>query len=143
MIFTAISFRYKQIERPTPLEPIKAPTVSLTFAGKEKVGIIGILDSGADVSAIPMSIADILGLDLSKEKEQIVGVSGKTFAIKTSLTATVERGHEKYTFPLAVYVLDASIDGDFPILIGRKDFFYNFNITFKEKEGRIILKKVN
>ena len=30
---------------------------------------------------------------------------------------------------------------DFPIIIGRMDFFESFNITFKENTRRIILKK--
>lgn len=38
-------------------------------------------------------------------------------------------------------LLDES-ESKFPILLGRRDFFENFDITFKEHDKKIVLKKV-
>lgn len=134
-------FRYKKIDRPGPLGTIYAPAIPVTFSGvKESLDVIALLDSGADTTAIPKGIAEILELDLSGAKEHVVGIGGKLSAVASTLTCTVKGVHEKYIFPLHVKVLLEEAER-FPILLGRKDFFENFNITFREKERKIVLKK--
>jgi len=137
----AITFKYKRVDRPPPLEPIHSPSIPITLRGpKESIDVVALVDSGADTSAIPNSLAEILGLDLTGEPEDIVGIGGKSPAVKTSVYATIQKGHEKYSFQLPVYALLEKKE-DFPVLLGRQGFFDNFDITFKEKERKIILKK--
>lgn len=136
----AITFKYKLIERPPPLNPTRSPSIPITLAGpKDSVDVVALVDSGADTSAIPSGIAEILGLDLSGKRENIIGIGGKSPAVKTSLTITIQKGHERYSFPMKVYVLLEA--EDFPILLGRQDFFENFDITFRDKDRRLILRK--
>lgn len=136
----AITFKYKLIERPPPLNPIHSPSVPITLTGpKDSMDVVALVDSGADTSAIPRGIAEILGLDLSGEREDIIGIGGKSPAVKTSARITIQKGHERYSFSLAVYVLLE--EEDFPVLLGRQDFFENFDITFKDRDRRLILRK--
>lgn len=136
----AITFKYKLIERPEPLKPIRSPSVPITLAGpKDSIDVVALVDSGADTSAIPRGIAEILGLDLSGERENIIGIGGKSPAVKTLARITIQRGHERYSFPLKVYVLLEA--EDFPILVGRQGFFENFDVTFRENDKKLILKK--
>lgn len=136
----AITFKYKLIERPPPLNPIHSPSIPITLTGpKDSIDVVALVDSGADTSAVPRGIAEILGLDLSGEKEDIIGIGGKSPAVRTSARVTIQRGHERYSFPLEVCVLLEA--EDFPILLGRQDFFENFDITFRDKDRRLILKK--
>ena len=137
-----LTFKYKKIERPEPLPPEDAPAIPLTLIGpKEKIDVIGLIDSGADFSFIPQSTAEILGLDLSAKPEEVGGVGGSIEAVKTRMRINISKGNENYTFPVEVYVGIGPIKDDFPILIGRNGFFYNFKITFIESQKRIYLKK--
>lgn len=97
--------------------------------------------SGADISAISKDMAEILGLDLSGEKSPAYGIGGKTDAVDTSMNVIVNKGHERYTFRIPVKVVLG--DYDFPPLLGRAGFFEKFVISFKQREGKILLKRYN
>lgn len=72
-----ITFRYKTIKRPDG-QSIYGPWVPVTLIGhKESVGVIFLLDSGADYTVLPIEIAEILELDLSKPVEKTKGVGGE------------------------------------------------------------------
>lgn len=134
-----ITFKYKRVKRPDNTE-VKTPSIPILLNGKEKFETLGLLDSGADVSAVPLAIAEILGLDLSKEKNFAYGIGGKVNSVESNMNITVERGHEHYTFQIPVKViLD---DYEFPVLLGRVGFFDKFVISFDEGKERVSLKKV-
>jgi len=139
-----MTFKYKRIDRPEPLPPTISPMIPVTFKGsKGMIDAVCLLDSGADVSTIPRGLAEIIGLDLSGEKEEIQGIGGSIEAIVSRVLIIIQRKHEKYQISAEVRVIPPQDNEDkFPILIGRKDFFESFNITFKESNRKIILKKV-
>lgn len=62
-----ISFRYKTVKRPDGTE-VRTPSIPILLEGKEKFETLALLDSGADISAIPKDVADILGLKLGSKK---------------------------------------------------------------------------
>ena len=65
-----LSFRYKRVKRPDG--EVKSPSIPVILSGKAtKFEFVVLLDSGADISAIPKSVAELLGLDLSGKKEEI------------------------------------------------------------------------
>lgn len=71
-----MSFRYKEIKRLDGIT-VKAPYVPVTLKSeKESLDIVGLIDSGADISVIPKEVADILGLRIEKEDES-TGIGGK------------------------------------------------------------------
>ena len=100
-----------------------------------------LLDSGADVSAIPKHMAELLNLNLNHAKEDAFGIGGKVPAIPTHMNVEINKNHEKYSFKIPVKVILG--DYDFPPLIGREEFFDKFDITFKQNEKKIILKSIN
>ncbi len=103
---------------------------------------MGLLDSGADTTAFSKDIAEIIGADLSGKEEMIDGIGGQVKAVETWVTIIIQHKHEKYTVRTrAKIVLDETRE-NFPVIIGRLDFFNAFSITFKEKDRRIVLKKV-
>jgi len=139
----SITFKYKFTKRPEPLNPIYTPSIPVTLAGrKESVDAIALLDSGADLSVIPNGLANILGLELSKETEEVYGIGGSLNSKTAIVQATIKNAHEKYSFKIPVKVIIDELDDEFPILIGRDGFFENFEITFKESARKITLKKV-
>ena len=135
-----ITFRYKTITRPDGSQ-IKTPSIPILLSGKESIDTIALLDSGADVSAMPLAIAEILGLDLSGDKSEAYGIGGAVDSIETTVDATLEKGHEKYKLRIAVKVILGNFD--FPVLLGRADFFDGFIISFHQKNEKVSLKRVS
>ncbi len=110
--------------------------------GGNSLDTVGLVDSGADISAMPKGFADILGIDLTDKQETIGGIGGKTGAIKTTLDVAFHIGHETVRMNLPIYVvLDEK--NNFPFLLGRGGFFNLFDITFKENEKRVVFKKLS
>lgn len=140
----ALTFKYKRIDRPKPFPSEAAPAIPVTLIGsKEKIDVIGLLDSGADFSFIPYDMAEVLGLDISQNPQDIGGISGTVLAIPSHMKVNIKKGREDYTFDVGVYVSVKEMQDEFPILIGRDGFFEQFKITFIEAEKRIHLKKYN
>jgi hypothetical protein len=75
-----IAFRYKSISRPDG-SLVKTPSIPITLIGKESFDTIALLDSGADISAIPKSIAELLGLDIKGKSEFAYGIGGKVKSV--------------------------------------------------------------
>ena len=93
-----LTFKYKSVKRPNNTE-VKSPSIPISLSGKgAKYGFVALLDSGADVSAIPKDVAELLGLDLSGKKEEAKGIGGTTQTIQRSINVEIEKGHEKYNF---------------------------------------------
>ena len=133
-----ISFRYKTVKRPDGTF-VKTPSIPITLIGKENFDTIALLDSGADISAVPKSIAELLGLDLKGQIDYAYGIGGKVKSIETSISISVQKGHEHYNFILPIKVV---LDNyDFPILLGRAGFFDEFVITFDQENEKVLLKK--
>jgi len=133
-----ISFRYKSVERPDGTL-VKTPSIPILLKGKEVFETIGLLDSGADVSAMSKDVAEILGLDLRGKKEPAFGIGGKVDSVETKVRISVEKGHEHYTFQIRVKVILGKYD--FPVLLGRAGFFNKFVISFDEENERVSLKR--
>jgi hypothetical protein len=134
-----ISFKYKTVQRPDST-PVKTPSIPITLIGPdEKIDTIGLLDSGADISAISKDMAELLGLDLSGKKEKSFGIGGKVDSVSSKVRLTIEKGHEKYNFTVPVIVV---LDNyDFPVLLGRRGIFQKFVISFDEKQEKVSLKR--
>ena len=99
-----------------------------------------LLDSGADISAIPKHLAELINLDLNGKKEDAFGIGGKVLAISTHMNIEINKNHENYKFRVPVKViLD---DYEFSPLIGRAVFFDKFDITFRQSEKKVILKPI-
>lgn len=139
----SIRFKYKTFNRPAPLGPKHMPSIPVVLESeKKKLNVVAVVDSGADFSILPKGVAEILELDLSGEREDVVGIGGKSSAVRTSMNLIVSGPHERYQIRLKILVTLDERDQDFPILLGRDGFFDSFNITFKNKDKELILKKV-
>lgn len=133
-----ITFRYKSVKRPDGTL-VKTPSIPLTFIGKESFDTVALLDSGADISAMPKDIAEILGLNLRGKVSFAYGIGGKARCVETKVTILIAKGHESYRFTIPMKVILDKYD--FPILLGRAGFFDKFVITFDQQEKKVLLKK--
>ena len=138
----SLTFKYKKIERPPPAGMAYVPYIPLTFTGPNtSIEVMALLDSGADVSAIPKDVAEILGIPLDGKREEIGGIGGKVGAIESSVNVLVQGSHERYQFNMKVKVILDEHDSKFPIILGRLGFFDKFDITFVERHRKVVLRK--
>ncbi len=134
-----ITFRYKTINRPDGSE-VKAPIIPIVLDGRERFEMMALLDSGADVSAMPKDVAELLGLDLSSEEKPVYGISGEIKAIQTKVNISLEKGHEHYNLKVPVMVICGSYN--FPFILGRTGFFDQFVISFDQSLEKVTLKRI-
>lgn len=137
---------YRYTESPTPNgKSVLRPMIPVTFFNNdEKIESIALLDSGADVSAMDIHMAEILGLDLSGKRFKSYGVTGSIDSIKSTIGIKVSKGHENYTFSIPIHVLITKDDErQTPTLIGRAVFFEHFKITFDEGSKKVMLKSTS
>ncbi|OGE31098.1 hypothetical protein A2631_05500 [Candidatus Daviesbacteria bacterium RIFCSPHIGHO2_01_FULL_44_29] len=112
----------------------KRPLVDLHLKTRsgEWTTIHPFIDSGADVSLIPLSIGHLVGLSsIGKKVRRIGGISGGIPVIYTTIWTKIGKTE------LQAEVAWAQIE-NVPTLLGRRDFFDKFHITFKQNEGKII-----
>ena len=133
-------FRYKSIQRPKG-NVVKAPHIPINLISKSSMSIefIALLDSGADVSIIPQDVAELLGIDLTKEREISRGIGGEVEVINTKIKINIKKGHETYDFLIPVQV--AMGGSKIPVIIGRAGFFDRFRITFDQANETVSLKR--
>ncbi|MBI4990732.1 hypothetical protein HZB96_01405 [Candidatus Gottesmanbacteria bacterium] len=93
------------------------------------------IDSGADITLIPLSLGKLIGFSAeSKKIEQIGGIRGSIPII-----------YHQNKIRLGIYELNVKLGWalveEVPPLLGRADIFDFFNITFRQKEGIIGFEK--
>jgi|SRR3989338_9301757 len=134
-----ISFKYKTVRRPDGTE-VKTPSIPILLKWKDQFETIALLDSGADISAMPKDVAEVLGCDLSGKIEPAFGIGGKVDSVQSKVTIRIEKGHEQYEFQMPVKVILGPYD--FPILLGRLGFFDKFVVSFDQRSERVSLKRL-
>lgn len=109
------------------LDPI-IPIAVLTKYGYQKFDFL--VDTGADCTIIPKSVAEDLDIDLSDlPKMRFCGIEGKSItAYLTKITIKITNSPIEVTCAL-------SSNEKSPFILGRKDIFSNFNISFDNKKG--------
>lgn len=127
------TFKYKEAflgrQKPTAQVSLK------TTAGKW-VRYDYFVDSGADISLIPLSIGQVIGLSAEgKRVSNISGISGYVKVIYCNIDMKI--GSVEFKAQVAW-----AQTNNVPALLGRKDIFDKFHITFKQDEGKIIFAEV-
>lgn len=93
------------------------------------------IDSGADLTLIPLSLGKLLGFRVDESKiQQIGGIKGSIPAIFTQ--AVLKIGKEEFPASLAWALIEGV-----PPLLGRTDVFDIFKVTFEQYKGIIIFDK--
>lgn len=132
-----IVFRYKT-EKTSRQQSVKRPVADIWFRrGNSWIECHPYIDSGADVSIIPLSLGELLGFKLEEKKiEQIGGIRGAVPVI-----------YKKWEIKLGERILRILIAWalieEVPPLLGRADVFDCFKITFLQKEEKIIFEEVD
>lgn len=135
-------FRYKSIPLNDGEKPSKLPIIPLTIQTEK--GLIKfnfLLDSGSNITAIPVKLAEFLSLPKIKELKPAEGIGGKVKTWQSKFDYFIE--YPK--FEKKVYSMECSIiDSDFRLpLLGRLPFFERFKILFNERAETVELKPLD
>ena len=112
----------------------------IEFQIKTKIGwipVMGYLDSGADMTLLPLSFAKALGIKIEDEEvKEIKGIGDSAVSvIIKEIDMKISDVNLKANIGIALIE-------DVPYLLGRKDVFNKFRIIFEEYNERIILEKI-
>ncbi len=129
-----IVFNYRK-EKSTITGNIFRPIASVKFRSKENtwIKLRLYIDSGADITIIPLSFGRLLGLELKKEDiKQLTGVGGTSIPV---VITEVEIKINDIVFPIDIAW---ALEEDIPPLLGRTSVFDKFVITFDQNKKIII-----
>jgi len=134
MIFPYV--RYK-IE-PTltiPSGEVHRPLIPVRFFGRKgSIQVFGLLDTGADNVFVSASVAEVLGVDVSRDAESALGAGGHEIdAWPGSVDIEVSHGDYSYRWKAEVRFLTG--DEDPPIAyLGYAGFLEHFKATFDSRK---------
>jgi len=118
---------------------ILTPTVPVTLIGpKQSVNVFMLLDSGADISFIPYSVGETIGLeaDIANRREvQGIGEGSVPYILSQ---VGLKIGDTEISPRIGWSLIE-----EVPFILGRLDVFRNFSIEFREFENKILLKNPN
>jgi len=87
-----------------------------------------------------LSVAEILGLDLSGKRDKSEGIGGMVETIESTVSLHFSGGHERFNFRIPVLVMDTDPDLGM-MLLGREGFFDKFVACFDDFNQRFTLKR--
>lgn len=128
-----IKFKYQ--EEPSPFGKLKRPIADVFLETEyAKIEASMYIDSGADITMIPLRLGFALGLKQTPNDKilEIHGVSGGgvPYLIK-EVFLTMDNTRLKIRLAWALIE-------EVPLLLGRMDIFDKFRIIFNERQGSII-----
>ena len=132
-----VELRYRA-ERGAQGQTIQRPVAKVILTGPNGRNVVEYLyiDSGADFTIIPYRLGLYLGLQVDGEEVQTVqGISGGIGVIYATAQVTIG----ELTIPARIAWAQLET---VPLLLGRADVFDAFEITFKQREGRILFNEV-
>ena len=92
------------------------------------------IDSGADITLIPKSLGELLGL--VKIDDQIKYLGGIRGSVPVIYTKVYMRIGQKEFLVRVAWALTEQV----PPLLGRRDVFDHFDAFFKQRQGMILFK---
>lgn len=128
-------FRYKS-EKGAHQQLVKRPVADVWLKkGSRWIEFHPYIDSGADVTLIPLSFGELLGFKTKDEKiEEIGGIRGAVPVIYKNWQIRIG---EKVLPILIAWALIEEV----PPLLGRADVFDFFKVTFNQKREEIIFEE--
>ena len=119
------------------LGQILKPIIPVSIIGpKRSVNLFMLVDSGADISLLPYSVGETIGLELDiANRSEIHGIGEGSVPYILSHSGLIIGDIE-----ISIRIGWALIE-EVPFILGRLDLFQNFSIEFREFENRIILKQ--
>lgn len=113
------------------------PAIPIILHGvRNHVPVPAIVDSGADHSFIPISLASTLGIDLAQCQREDCNTAG---GVSTQYIWQAGLDAEVQAMGMNIHLKTAFSETPF-VLLGREDFFKTFKITFDQRASKFTLE---
>ena len=100
------------------------------------VSAMGYLDSGADITLLPLSFAKALGIKIEEEEvKEIKGIGDSAVSVIIK-EVELKIGKVKLKANVGIALIE-----EVPYLLGRKDIFNKFRVIFEEYNKKVVLEK--
>jgi hypothetical protein len=111
-----------------PSQPLVAVRL---LHGSRQVQVVALIDSGADLSAMDASYAEVLGLDRAEaEESQVTTAGGTTARVLRWPNRQLELQFENDRFAFNGVFVEFPENSDPVNLLGRADFFQRYIVQF-------------
>lgn len=132
-----MSFPYQKIKT-DHLGELLTPSFWLPVQTRTKIAsFIFLLDTGADVTSLPVSAAKSLGIDLATcPTEPIEGYDGKSVLVYRS-SIKIFLNNKRFTIPCVFTPIETV-----PILLGRAGILDKFTLTLDGKKKEVRFKTI-
>lgn len=132
-----IKFHYREESSQISGTVLRPVADVILEAHNRAVEVVMYIDSGADITMIPLEVGKALGLKQNPDDEilEIKGVSGSGVPYVLKRANIILNG-KKIKIRLAWALIE-----EVPLLLGRMDIFPKFKIIFNEKKETIIFDK--
>jgi len=140
-------YKFKK-EKLTDGTLVSRPRILVVLNGKaSSIEVPALIDSGADITVIPESIAMAIGISMSGEKSKLYAYRESNDVVSSSVNITflgkAGRQSVNLKIPVLVSLSRKGCEDEEDIVLGIGGIFDAFDITFKKSQNRIILKKTN
>lgn len=144
-----MNFRYRQYEIPDGRESGKLvtvyrPVIAVTVSGPSgDLFQRALVDTGADFSILPLSIAPLLGITLDPKNNRVgESATGHNLAVSIGkVTLEITQGRERYHWVTEVgFALLGGTYHDEDAILGHGSFLDFFTATFDGKKHELALK---
>lgn len=132
-----VEFLYRE-EESSLLGKVLRPVAEIDISanGTEWFSALMYIDSGADISLVPRSFGQLLGLDLGKNFGEVRGIG------EAVIPLSLQTVKMKIGFDVVEVKIGVALINEVPYILGRHDFFKFFKVTFEEYSKKIVVEKV-
>lgn len=131
-----IEFQFAKLHS-KKLGQVLKPIIPVTIVGEKRgVNVFMLLDSGADISLIPYSVGEAIGLELDMENRSEVEGIGEGSVPYILSQVQIRIGNIEAPVRIGWTLIE-----EVPLILGRLDVFKDLSIEFREFENKIILKQ--
>jgi len=151
-----INFKYKTEYVPNKdgdYVPVEKPKIEVVFRrfsetktkNNKEFRTFALIDSGADYSFLPKQIAELLHLDIDESDQRIYTIAGelKVWTSQVHVEIPLRGKRPIQVGMIDLHIMPFDVEEKYLqklIILGRKDFFDKFSITFNEHTKSIMLK---
>lgn len=127
---------------------ISRPLIPVILSGiKDSLEIFALVDSGSDITVIPEGIADAIGLRKQGKKDKLYAYREENDVIESKADIKFEDRtfrHKKQlnSVPVLIALTKEGFEEESEIVLGTHGVFDAFDINFKKKQNKILLKPV-
>ncbi len=127
-----------QHDKSTLFGEIYRPVVEFeVHANNEWIPIVGILDSGADVTLLPKSFLEVFGFEPRiEEVKEVRGIGDGRITVVIK-TIRIRFAGVEFDARAAIALVE-----DFPYILGREDVFDKFKITFIQAKKEVFIDSI-